>query len=50
MSNAVHGYVSQSNKGDLVIGAGVDSYNGYGQRGSFYIIEHSKQFVNYFLV
>ena len=38
MSNAVHGYVSQSNKGDLVIGAGVDSYNGYGQRGSFCII------------
>ena len=43
MSNAVHGYVSQSNKGDLVIGAGVDSYNGYGQRGSFCIIEHTLQ-------
>ena len=43
MSNAVHGYVSQSNKGDLVIGAGVDSYNGYGQRGSFHIIEHTLQ-------
>ena len=39
MSNAVHGYVSQSDKGELVIGAGVDSYTGYGQRGSFSIIE-----------
>ncbi len=41
MSNAVHGYVSQSDKGDLVIGAGIDSYNGYGQRGSFSVIEHT---------
>lgn len=39
MSNAVHGYISQSDKGELVIGAGIDSYNGYGQRGSFSIIE-----------
>jgi sarcosine oxidase subunit beta len=43
MSNAVHGYVSQSDKGDLVIGAGVDGYNGYGQRGSFHVIEHTLQ-------
>lgn len=41
MSNAVHGYVSQSDKGDLVIGAGIDSYNGYGQRGSYEVIEHT---------
>ena len=41
MSNAVHGYLSQSDKGDLVIGAGIDSYNGYGQRGSFAVIEHT---------
>ncbi len=41
MSNAVHGYVSQSDKGDLVIGAGIDSYTGYGQRGSFTGIEHT---------
>ena len=40
MSNAVHVYVSQSDKGELVIGAGVDSYNGYGQRGSMNTIEH----------
>ncbi|KEZ79128.1 sarcosine oxidase subunit beta family protein [Salinisphaera hydrothermalis] len=41
MSNAVHGYISQSDKGELVIGAGIDSYNGYGQRGSFNIIEET---------
>jgi len=39
MSNAVHGYISQSDKGDLVIGAGIDPYVGYGQRGSYSIIE-----------
>ena len=39
MSNAVHVYVSQAHKGELVMGAGVDSYNGYGQRGSFHVIE-----------
>ena len=41
MSNQVHGYVSQSDKGDLVIGAGIDSYTGYGQRGSYPVIEHT---------
>ena len=41
MSNAVHGYVSQSDKGDLVIGAGTDAYNGYGQRGSFHVLGHA---------
>ncbi|MGD8429022.1 MAG: sarcosine oxidase subunit beta family protein [Ectothiorhodospiraceae bacterium] len=41
MSNHVHGYISQSQKGDLVIGAGIDSYTGYGQRGSFSIVEHT---------
>ncbi|GHE58839.1 sarcosine oxidase subunit beta [Streptomyces spiralis] len=39
MSNAVHVYVSQAHKGELVMGAGIDSYNGYGQRGSFHILE-----------
>ncbi|MEM8497049.1 MAG: sarcosine oxidase subunit beta family protein [Pseudomonadota bacterium] len=43
MSNAVHGYISQSDKGDLVIGAGIDRYNGYGQRGSFNVVEHTLQ-------
>ena len=40
MSNHVHVYVSQAHKGELVMGAGVDAYNGYGQRGSFHVIEH----------
>ena len=39
MSNAVHVYVSQSDKGELVIGAGMDGYNSYSQRGSFRIVE-----------
>ena len=39
MSNHVHVYVSQAHKGELVMGAGVDAYNGYGQRGSFHVIE-----------
>ncbi len=39
MSNAVHVYVSQAYKGELVIGAGIDAWNGYGQRGSFHVIE-----------
>ena len=43
MSNAVHGYISQSDKGELVIGAGIDHYTGYGQRGSFNIIEGTIQ-------
>ncbi len=40
MSGAVHVYVSQSDKGELVMGAGIDSFNSYGQRGSFHVIEH----------
>ena len=43
MSNAIHAYISQSDKGDLVIGAGIDSYTGYGQRGSFPVIEATLQ-------
>ncbi|GAB3693462.1 sarcosine oxidase subunit beta family protein [Saccharopolyspora tripterygii] len=39
MSNAVHVYVSQAHKGELVLGAGIDAYNSYGQRGSFHTIE-----------
>jgi len=39
MSNSVHVYVSQADKGELVMGAGIDPYNGYAQRGSFRIIE-----------
>ena len=39
MSNTVHVYVSQSDKGELVMGAGIDAFNSYAQRGSFHIIE-----------
>lgn len=39
MSGAVHVYVSQSDKGELVLGAGIDSYNSYAQRGSFSTIQ-----------
>ena len=39
MSNLVHVYLSQSDKGELVIGAGIDHYNSYTQRGGFDIIE-----------
>ena len=40
MSNAVHVYCSQSDKGELVIGAGIDAHLSYTQRGSLDIIEH----------
>ena len=39
MSNAVHAYVSQSDKGELVIGAGTDAYVSYTQRGSHDVVE-----------
>lgn len=40
MSNAVHVYCSQSDKGELVIGAGIDAQLSYTQRGNLDIIEH----------
>jgi len=43
MSNAIHAYISQSDKGDLVIGAGIDAYTGYGQRGSVPVVEGALQ-------
>jgi sarcosine oxidase subunit beta len=39
LSNAVHAYVSQAEKGELVMGAGTDQANSYTQRGSFRVIE-----------
>ena len=39
MARHVHVYVSQSDKGELVIGAARDSYLSYAQRGSFHLIE-----------
>ena len=41
MSNAVHAYISQSDKGELVIGAGADAYISYGQKGSGHQTEHT---------
>jgi sarcosine oxidase subunit beta len=41
MANTVHGYMSQSDKGELVIGGGADGYNNYSQRGSFPSLEHT---------
>jgi len=39
MSNHVHVYVSQAHKGELVLGAGIDPFVSYGQRGSVHVIE-----------
>ncbi|MFG1203423.1 sarcosine oxidase subunit beta family protein [Xanthobacter aminoxidans] len=41
MSNAVHAYVSQSDKGELVIGAGTDQYVSYSQQGGLHITTHT---------
>ncbi len=41
MSNTVHAYMSQSDKGELVIGAGTDSYNSYSQTGGLHISAHT---------
>jgi sarcosine oxidase subunit beta len=41
MANTVHGYMSQSDKGEMVIGGGTDGFNNYTQRGSFQHIEET---------
>ncbi len=41
MSGSIHAYISQSDKGELVIGAGSDAYNSYSQRGGFDVIEET---------
>ncbi|RFC65185.1 sarcosine oxidase subunit beta family protein [Fulvimarina endophytica] len=41
MSNAVHAYISQSDKGELVIGAGTDQYNSYSQQGGIHVTNHT---------
>jgi sarcosine oxidase, subunit beta len=43
MSGVVHVYLSQSDKGELVIGAGIDAFQSYGQRGSLRVIEDQVQ-------
>ncbi|SMH53059.1 sarcosine oxidase subunit beta [Mesorhizobium australicum] len=41
MSNTVHAYISQSDKGELVIGAGTDQYISYSQTGGMHILTHT---------
>ena len=41
MSNTVHAYISQSDKGELVIGAGTDIYTSYSQTGGLHITTHT---------
>ena len=41
MSNTIHAYISQSDKGELVIGAGTDAYTSYTQRGGLHINTHT---------
>jgi sarcosine oxidase, subunit beta len=41
MSNTIHAYISQSDKGEMVIGAGTDVYTSYSQRGGLHIINHT---------
>ncbi len=46
MANTVHGYLSQSDKGEMVIGGGTDVYNNYTQRGSFNHVEETVRALN----
>ncbi len=39
MSGLVHVYVSQSDRGELIMGAGIDSFNSYAQRSGLQTIE-----------
>src|SRR5262249_5164516 len=41
MSNTIHAYISQSDKGELVIGAGTDAYTSYTQRGALHVTTHT---------
>jgi sarcosine oxidase subunit beta len=41
MSNTIHAYISQSDKGELVIGAGTDQYVSYSQQGGLHIATHT---------
>ena len=41
MSNTIHAYMSQSDKGEMVIGAGTDAYNSYSQTGGLHIANHT---------
>ena len=41
MSNTIHAYISQSDKGELVIGAGTDAYVSYAQAGGLHVTTHT---------
>jgi sarcosine oxidase subunit beta len=41
MSNTIHAYISQSDKGEMVIGAGTDAYISYSQRGALHVSTHT---------
>lgn len=41
MANTVHGYMSQSDKGEMVIGGGTDGFVNYTQRGSWHHVEET---------
>jgi sarcosine oxidase, subunit beta len=41
MSNTIHAYISQSDKGELVIGAGTDQYVSYSQQGGMHVATHT---------
>jgi sarcosine oxidase, subunit beta len=41
MSNSIHAYISQSDKGELVIGAATDAYVSYSQAGGLHITAHT---------
>ena len=41
MSNTIHAYMSQSDKGEMVIGAGTDAYISYSQTGGLHIANHT---------
>jgi len=41
LSGAVHAYVSQSDRGEILIGGGADRHQSYGQRGNLPILEET---------
>lgn len=41
MANTVHGYLSQSDKGEMVVGGGTDGFNNFTQRGSWHHVEET---------
>jgi len=41
LSPATGAYISQSDKGEIVIGAGLDLFASYAQRGSFSVMQHT---------